>query len=456
MKKALRTTLALLLLLLIVFSGCSTTPQGSSSPAPSSNAPTSTGPANTGPTGGGSSEPVTITMWSAGRHDYEIYAKPNIDAWNANNPDIQIDYQIYTENFAQTVEIAAQNGELPDLIIAMPQTMVTMLIQRGEVASLEPFMTAEEKASLDPSMFVEGLNLVDGEAFSLPSTGTAMRLVINNDIFEECGLSGPPTTVDELIEYAKIIHEKKGSEGVYGFALPMNNPTDGLQRGFTSITALDGAPVHNGFDFQQGRYDFSWYKPLLIKFRELWESGAVFPGCESLNIDPLRTQFAAGKIGMYMTYNHSEWGVYTAQFPTEVHWTYEMLPTMTGEIKGSQKLSGGTGWMMLNSCENKEAAYKVYQYFNSDENRTKFYELGLGISMLPDIVNNAPVPEAVQYTPFMAFQPSDKIWPLEPIAIVLEGDQYGTEFAKYINGITDDLDGIIEACNERYNAAYDK
>ncbi|MDR1204091.1 MAG: extracellular solute-binding protein [Peptococcaceae bacterium] len=448
MKKVL-TTITVLLLLLLTACGGGSTPSGTDSPS-------TTAAGSESASTGSSGEPVTVVMWSSGRHDYEIYAKPLIDKWNAEHSDIKIDYQIYTENFLQTVEIAAQNNELPDIIMALPQTMVTMLLERGEVASMEPYLTDEERANIDPSMLIEGLNLMNGEIFTHGGGSFAMRLVVNNDILEECGLSGPPKTVDQLIEYAKIVHEKKGSEGVYGFALPMNNPTDALQRGFTSIVTLDGATALNGYDFKQGKYDFSCYKPIMEKLRELWASGAVFPGCESLSIDPLRTQFAAGKIAMYTTYNHSEWGVYTAQFPTDVHWSYEMLPTMDGVIEGSQNMGGGVGWMMLNASKDKDATYKVIQYFGALENRVKFYELGLGMTTDKQVLENAAVPESIGYTPFMAFQPTDKMWPLTPLSMTLEGDEYGQEFAKYIYGFTDDLDSIVTICNDRYNAAYDK
>lgn len=46
----------------------------------------------------------------------------------------------------------------------------------------------------------------------------------------------------------------------------------------------------------------------------------MLPGVESLDIDPLRAQFAEGKIGMYMSYS-SEPGVYKNQF----------LPRLTGQ-----------------------------------------------------------------------------------------------------------------------------
>ena len=60
----------------------------------------------------------------------------------------------------------------------------------------------------------------------------------------------------------------------------------------------------------------------------------AFPGCESLDIDPLRTQFAAGKIGMYFSYSAAEPGVYENQFPMDSSkWNAAPIPTVGGKSR---------------------------------------------------------------------------------------------------------------------------
>ena len=56
-----------------------------------------------------------------------------------------------------------------------------------------------------------------------------------------------------------------------------------------------------GYDFAKGEYNFTNWADELTLWKELLSEECAFPGCESLDIDPLRTQFAAGKIGMYMS-----------------------------------------------------------------------------------------------------------------------------------------------------------
>lgn len=402
------------------------------------------------------SEGVTeITIWTKDRHDQD-FMNAFVEKFNAENPDIHVNYEMYTDNYQQTIEIASSTGELPDLVRMNGTAITDTVRQRGQMLYLDEFLTDEMLAVFDSSLFVEGLNMHDGKIFTLPTTGTTLRLVYNKDIFERVGLDGPPTTVDEMVEYAIKITEELGSEGIYGFALPLSNPRTGLQRGITNMPLLDGNAVYEGFDFAQGKYDFSVYKPYILALTEIWNADAAFPGCESLSIDPLRTQFADGKIAMYMTYNHSEYGVYTEQFPTEQNWDYAQLPTLSGEITGSQRLAADTWFFMTTSCTEPEKGWRVLEALYQLDNLIEYYELGLGVSILPSVIEAAEVPVAIQKVPYMGIQATDKIWPLEPINIVPEGDDWGQCFATVIFGLTNDIDGVIEDLNTRYNAAYDK
>ena len=69
----------------------------------------------------------------------------------------------------------------------------------------------------------------------------------------------------------------------------------------------------------------------------MFTNGGAFPGCESLDIDPLRSQFANGKIGMYISWTHSD-PAYESQFPTTEDWDGAQLPTIDGTVKGSQHM----------------------------------------------------------------------------------------------------------------------
>jgi multiple sugar transport system substrate-binding protein len=376
-----------------------------------------------------------------------------VEKFNAENPDIRVIYEMYTENYPQTLEISYTTGNMPDIVGVVPN----VLYPREALLPLDQFLTDTDKARFE-GMFIEGINKVKGNIVSLPNTGITRRLVYNKDIFARVGIAEPPKTLDELVANAKLITEKLKGEGIYGFGLPMKSPASGLARGLTIIPPLSGQPFHEGVDMKTGKYDWSYMKPVVAALTEIWASGSAFPGCESLDMDPMRTQFANGKIGMYMTYNHSEWGVYTKQFPTEQDWAYAMMPTLDGTVKGTQWMDAGYWYGITKQSEHPEEAWRVLQEFYKAENLADYYEAGLGLVVVPDALALAETPESIKYTPFMGTQETDKIWPPIPIGVVPEGDDWFTSFASIILGgrpVTD-LDSVIADLNARYNAAYDK
>ena len=49
---------------------------------------------------------------------------------------------------------------------------------------------------------------VDGEYWGLPTAVRSLALFYNNDLLKEAGLSGPPETLDDLVDYAKNLQNE--------------------------------------------------------------------------------------------------------------------------------------------------------------------------------------------------------------------------------------------------------
>ena len=180
----------------------------------------------------------------------------------------------------------------------------------------------------------------------------------------------------------------------------------------------------------------------------------MLPGVESLDIDPLRAQFAAGKIGMYWSYS-AEIGVYQTQFPTEVKWAAAPVPSIDGTIKGKNGMNGAQ-WLAISSkSAHKEAAWKFVEYMYGEENMIQYAEAGLGMPVLQTVAQKMKVPDIYGYQDFVPTE-NDVIWPVKPnVDSNLKGLKYADAFWKYIleGG---NIDAIIEDLNIRYNEALDK
>ncbi len=437
MKKALSLALASVMTLSLAACGGGTNENQSSTPAEADGK-------------------VTISYWTTNRHD-QAYMTPLIDEFNkTNDKNIYIDYQVYADNYGQMLDLAFSTGTAPDVYQLVGTDPLEVVVRdKQRLMNLSPFMDDAYKARFGDGAFVEGINALDNEIYSLPYTASAARLFYNQDLFDRVGIAAPPQTLDELVEDAKIITDQLGKEGIYGFAGNFKSADSAVMRSIDEIVMRSGG-TRSGYDYKTGRYDFSSYKPVLEAFKEMFATGVAFPGCESLDIDPLRTQFAAGNIGMYISISHAEPGVYKNQFPTEQNWNCAQLPTVSGKVEGKQQLwFGGSNLGINPATQHPEEAWEVMKFLHSDEVMGPYHTAGLGTVMIPSAVESAEKPEAIEKMPNLAINEDDKNWPPLPAGVIVEGKNYCTVCVECIFGVTD-IDTAIEDLNTRYNAAYDK
>lgn len=305
----------------------------------------------------------------------------------------------------------------------------------------------------------EGINEIDGKLYYIPTCGTTGRLIYNKEIFERVGIKNPPTTMKEMVEDAKQITSQLSGEGIYGFAQHMKSASSALERSMDLAMERETG-IKKGFDFKKGAYDFSGYAEELEYWKELLSEDCAFPGCASLDIDPLRTQFANGKIGMYISWTHSEPGVYKDQFPMDSDkWDAAPIPTATGADIGKQNITFTSAYLINAKSEHAELAFKVYkEIFTSEEFLVGYQEGGYGVSIIPDIVKKANLSEEIADKKWLQMQDIDAVLPLTPQeknaqAVIVEGeDYYKTLESIYYGG--KDAESTLQDLTERYNKAY--
>ncbi|MFZ5825837.1 MAG: ABC transporter substrate-binding protein [Bacillota bacterium] len=387
-----------------------------------------------------------LTWWTYNRHDMD-FMKAEIDKFNKENKfGIEIDYVIHSENFPQMVDLAYQSKQAPDLFI-LHATHAAQFLNSGRLEPLEKYFSDQKKKEWASVPRIDGAISHKGVLHALPMYTSTSRLVYNEELFKKAGLTRPPQTLDELVAYAKKITEVGKAEGAYGFAMNMKNPTSAINRSLLQQARLDGV---NYYDFSTGKYDFSGYKPYVLAWKQMWDDGSWFPGSQALDIDPLRSQFAEGKIGMYISIS-AEAGVYANQFKPKMGWKAAPMPTVTADPKGTNSLNLSARLAVNAESPHKDLAWKVVDYFTNPTFLGRYMGEGLGIALLPDAkADNFKVKELSMFT----VRPTDSIWPNEP-AVKLEGKPYSDVFAAVIYGQVG-IDEAIADLNKRYNAALDK
>ncbi|MEK3884987.1 sugar ABC transporter substrate-binding protein [Paenibacillus sp. PL2-23] len=393
-------------------------------------------------------EKTVIKYWTDDRHDAE-YIKQIISDFNATNEDgIEVELNVLSDNFKQAVDIAYSTAQAPD-VLRIKTGVISEFVKKGYLEPIDSYVTPEMLSQYKP---VDGASTFDGKLYSLPHIGTTQRLIYNKDLFAKAGIEAPPESLAQLVEAAKKITEVGKAEGAYGLAMDFKNPSSAFSRAGNPILSLSGYG-HKGYDMKTGAFDFTGYGELAEAFRQMKVDGSLLPGFEALAIDPLRAQFAQGKIGMYLSYS-VEPGVYNTQFPTEVNWGVAIAPTLTGERNGASAVVGtGTFLGLSSESEHKDAAWKFISHMYSKEVLQPYHEQGLGIIIIPHITDGAKKPEAKGIDGFLITE-FDGVWPEIP-AVTPDGLNYADALFRYIIEGGDKA-AIIADVNARYNAALEK
>ena len=248
--------------------------------------------------GGSSGDKIKLVYWSNQRHDME-YVQKKIDEFNStNDKNIEVSYEVMTENYDNNLELSFQSNQAPDIFRAKSE--IAPYASKDMIIPIDDFLTDQDRERFGDTLGIENINVYKGKTYSVPQFGNTYRLIYNKDIFEKAGLDpeAPPKTMAEVREYAKIITDKLSGEGIYGFAMNLKNGYSSMYRSVDEVARLSDMFY---YDFKEGKYNFDEYAKVVQAFADMYQDGSFFPGTESLDIDPLRAQFALGNIGMYMS-----------------------------------------------------------------------------------------------------------------------------------------------------------
>ncbi len=443
MKKVV--TLLLMFVLVIGISACGSDDASAPTDKTDETAGNETGSENESETSN-DGEKTTITVWTEDRHNLD-YVEAKVAEFNENNTsNIFIDYVVQADNFENMLLMSAASEQMPDIFKHVKD--VKSFVDAGLVEPLDSYVTDEfKKVTNFDDVKYDGLNVIDGSTYYVP-TGmrSGVRLIYNKEIFEKDNVE-IPKTLDELVAAAELITEKGNGEE-YGVVVPGQSAP--AVRMFIPIAETSGILP---YDYTIGQYRFDGYKPLMEAFKKMNEDGSMFPGSESMKVDPARVQFSEGNVGFYGNASQ-EAGVLTDQFPAKEEWGAAPMPSLDGEVKGTLTSSPNMGWMMSASSKKKEAAWEVINFFSSEEFIKGYVEAGYGLPIGTYMQGKVDIEKAGRLADFAPLA-YEGVYPTFP-EVTPEGKTYKDALweACLVGG--PDIDETITALNVSYNNALDK
>jgi multiple sugar transport system substrate-binding protein len=214
--------------------------------------------------------------------------------FEAANPDIDVTSQEY-EWTGPTFTAQLAGGTLPT-VFTVPFTDGNALIERGQLADLTQYVQGFGYADKFNETVLRSGQSADGGIFGVPTAAYGVGLHYNRTLFTQAGLDPdkPPTTWDEVRQYAKQISEKTGKAG---YAQLTTNNTGGWM--LTTMTYSMGGTVESA-DGKKSTFNDAPTKKALQLLKDMrWTDNSM--GSRFLyNQEEVRQDFAAGKIGMVL------------------------------------------------------------------------------------------------------------------------------------------------------------
>lgn len=391
-----------------------------------------------------------VVVWSNNRHDLEYMTKMVKEFNDTNKDGIEIDYVVQSDNYQNMITMAASSGQAPDVmaISASDGINIKSFADAKIVQPINSFITSDfSKVNEVSKVKYEGLNVIGSKIYWVPTAmRSGSRLIYNKDLFAKAGIQ-PPKTIKELVADAKKI-TAQGNGKYYGVIFPGQSGPWG--RWIEGCAEMSGITI---YDYARGKFDFTGLKPFVQAVRQMFDNQSVFPGSASMKIDPIRTEFAAGNVGIHGNASQ-EVGVLTQQFPAKMEWGVAELPTLDGKVKGALSVTPNFGWMMSAKTKDTKAAWEVINYFGSEKFLKGYLEGGYSLPIskhMSSIIDKSKTGRLADF----ALKSYESVYPQRP-QVTPEGKTYADALWGACLSGGPDIDKTIADLNKTYNDALDK
>ncbi|WP_238357814.1 extracellular solute-binding protein [Cohnella zeiphila] len=297
-----------------------------------------------------------------------IYPDPNtptyktlhqlIDQYQKDHPNITIELDtLNTDQQKLKLKTQANSKEIPDITMVNP------------AAQMKPFVDANLFVPLNDMLDQNGLKdtyqsgLLDyysfnGNTYALPDGNNIEVVYYNKDLFQQAGISAPPTTFDELLADVKALKAK----GIIPMAIGEKDTWTGSFI-FMNILLRTNGP---GFlqDVADGKKTFEdpAFTEAVQRFQDLIQAGAFEDGATSIDADTGRSLFTTGKAAMYMLGTWETGSIDASPVGPKV--AAFQFPTVDGKGDVNQfMLAPGTGYAIAANSEHIQEAKDFLNYY---------------------------------------------------------------------------------------------
>lgn len=306
--------------------------------------------------------PVKITFWHIySEEEMRVLEESLIPKFEEAHPGVTVEsVQIPYQEFRRKLLTSIAGGSAPDLIRS-DIIWVPEFAYMGALVALDELMP--DFAIYKEAVFAGPLstNFLSGHYYGLPLDTNCRVLVYNSAMFEAAGITGPPETMDELLDACSRI--KASGEGKYCFA-------DGGTYAWAVnpwIWSFGGDVTDPGLTAATGYLDGSATRAAYEFLKNLVDEGYMHPGILGGGVDAWGG-FGNDEIAMLL---EGPW--FPTIFGTEKEYGFAQVPAGAG---GSVSVVGGENIVMFQQSQHKEEAAEFIRFMLSEESQLAMAEAG--------------------------------------------------------------------------------
>lgn len=293
-------------------------------------------------------EKQKLVVWSWGADEEKKSREAAMEAFEKAHPEIEVEHSVIPTAdhvWDQKMTAALSAGTGPDVIQMSPDYYGLY------TEYYEDLNSYVEKDGLDlDSLITEGMMAPyyrpDGKLEGMPLLQNVFVMAYNKDMFDEAGVDYPTAdwTWDDVAEAAKKFAKGEGADAVFGIVNHWIDPS-------MAIICKGGSAYSD--DLKTCEINSQEVKDGLTLFGDLVQSKAM-PDDTAAKSLPKEQLFVSGHAAMY-TLGGFETKLIAEEIGDNFSWDVVSMPKVPNG--GKNNLMYATGYAMLNTSKNKDAAW---------------------------------------------------------------------------------------------------
>jgi len=382
---------------------------GAACAAPTAAPAPTTAPAAAQPTTAPAAAPTTAPAAAAGTTEITVWSRfPEIqttlqalgDAYTKTHPNIKVTVTLFAQRaLDDKIAVALPSGQGPD-IVENDAVALFAYEPQGAFAYVPDSLASYVKQHVLPNAVANATN-DQGQMFNIPLFVGVQGIYVNTDYMKEAGLTGCPTTVDDLMQWAQKMtkYDSTGAVTRAGFSYRLSGGGYGVAEKFWALAMIPygvapwkqvGKLWTNGFD------NNATEQAATVNAVMMYVDGMSKTKVDSADLKADSEGFGLGLSAMFQ--RESSVISYLAQNAPNIHYDVCLMPKGPG---GWGTGASGSGLSVTKTSKNQAAAFDFMQWLLSPENQLTLLEQSGWLPVNKDGDYSAVYQKTPQYQGFI-------------------------------------------------------